>query len=68
MDHYTSQQTHPFPVLKRDDSILNGTTSLAQNTSGQTVGALLSSTVTGLIIFGVQTLVFLLLRLRFTRL
>ena len=55
-------------LSKRDDNFLNGNTSLAQNTNGQTVGALLTSIVTGLILFGVQVTVFLLMRLRFTRL
>ncbi|KAL9078014.1 MAG: hypothetical protein Q9157_003074 [Trypethelium eluteriae] len=48
------QHNHLPTLVGRQGGILNGNTSLAQDTNGQTVGALLSSIVTGLILFGVQ--------------
>ncbi|KAL9094481.1 MAG: hypothetical protein Q9165_003331 [Trypethelium subeluteriae] len=62
------QQPHLLTLVKRQNSIFNGSTSLAQDTNGQTVGALLTSIVTGLILFSIQIAAFLLLRIRFTRL
>jgi hypothetical protein len=49
-------------------SIFGGSTGSAQGNSGQTLGSLLASIVTGLVLFAVQVVIFLLLRIQFTRL